>query len=178
VFEGLPDVFASYMLDSEGLRRYAGAGPINTDDNQRITFDAASAAQFQGTTDFYRTVASILPYRRAFPDEFVQSATPEAIAGLRQRVGSYGEAATHYLAAEVRLVEGGNRLSEAAFAEFLEAYKLDVRFTSAPRRLLELAARDSAAAPDIVRRLWIAHPEAAEIARLYEEMNGVPAARK
>jgi len=172
VFEGLPDLLATYMSDAESLRGYAGDGPLNTDDNQRITFDAAPAAQIQSSRDAYLTFASILPYRRPFPDEFVTTTGPNALAELRRRVASYGEAASHYLAAEIRMLEDGG-LSEEALQEFLRAYELDLRFTSAPRRLLELAAQNPAAAHDIVRRLRLTHPERREIERLHKDLDGV-----
>ena len=106
VFEGLPDVLATYMLDAANLKAYAGTGPLNTDDNQRVTFDAASAALLS-EREAHRAMASLLPYRRSFPDAFVASAGAGGILALRQRVGPYCDAATHYLRAEIIVRETG-----------------------------------------------------------------------
>jgi hypothetical protein len=67
------------------------------------------------------------------------------------------------------LEDGG--LSEEAVQEFLRAYELDLRFTSAPRKLLELAAQNPAAAHDIVRRLRLTHSERLEIERLQKDLD-------
>ena len=52
-------------------REYAGPGPLNTDNNQRIAFDAAPAALIAQGPEFHKTLASLMPYRRQFPDTFV-----------------------------------------------------------------------------------------------------------
>ena len=174
VFEGLPDLLATYMLDAEGLRRYAGPGPMNTDNNQRITFDAAPAARRSEGDEFHGTLASLLPYRREFPDEFVREAGPDGLAALRQRVSPYARAATHYLAAEIIIRDAkSGTLPPGAVDEYVKAYEAEVGFTSATRRLLGLTLEYPGTAKDIVQRLWMTHPEQPRIARLREALDGV-----
>ena len=174
VFEGLADVLGSYMLDAGALREYAGPGPINTDNNQRIAFDAAPAARIAEGNQFHKTLASLVPYRRQFADGFVTTRDAAALAALRQQVGPYDRAATHYLNAEIRLRDSqGDGIPPEALAEYLAGYREDAAFTSSRARLLALALQYPNSAKDIVDRLWAARPDQADIRRLKERLDAV-----
>ena len=173
VFDGVPDLLASYMLDAQLLSMYAGAGPLNTDTNQRITFDAA-----RGVTDNYQSLATLMPYRRLFPAGFIrtnnrQGPYREDLETLRESVRPYAEAASHYLAAEIALTQPDSSLQ--ALAEYLKAYEVDIRFMSAARKLLRLTIQQPATAKEQVKRLWLAHPEQPELNRLHQRLEGVDA---
>ena len=171
VFDGVRDLLASYMLDAAGLRRYAGEGPLNTDGNQRIAFDAASAADLERSPAAHRTLASLLPFRRPYPDAFVTSAGPAGAGALRRDVGPYVEAVSRYLAAEiVRLDDRSNAMPPSALSGYLDAYAVDVRFTLPLGKLLEFAARRPDRAREIVEQLWTIHPAQPNVAALRQRL--------
>lgn len=174
VYDGIPDLLGSYMLDSAGLSQYAGPGPINTDDTQRIVFDAAQDAAIETPAEMCRTLASLLPRRTPFPEDFIRVPGADGLAGLRRRVSPYAEAVGHYLNGEVaRLESRGNQVSVRALAEYLTAYQTDVRFTLAAGKLLELAVEDPGMAKDVVERLWLIHPDQPEFNRLHQNLQGL-----
>ena len=165
--DGLPDLLASYMLDADGLRRYAGEGPLNTDSNQRIAFDAASASDIERSVVAHRALASLLPFRRGYPDAFVRNAGTRGADALRDDVDPYAEAASRYLAAEIdRLDDRSKPMPDAALAGYLDAYAADVRFTLPIGKLLEYTLRDPARAREIVVRLATIHPTQPNVATL------------
>ncbi len=170
VFDGMPDLLSSYMLDADGLHRYAGQGPVNTDGNQRIAFDAAGASDIERSAAAHRTLASLLPFRRPYPDAFVRNAVggPDA---MRRDVGPYADAVTRYLAADIaRLDDRSSPMPPAALSGYLDAYAADARFTLAVGKLLEYAARQPDRARDIVQRLWTIHPAQPNIAALRQRL--------
>ncbi len=176
VFDGVRDLLASYMLDAEGLRRYAGHGPVNTDTNQRIIFDAASAARIEDSGDTLRSLATILPYRRLFPDNFIRATGAGDVVALRESIRPYAEAVTHYLAAEIlRLEAPPESLPAEALAEYLKAYETDISFTLAVGKVLELAVQQPAIANQMVQRLWQIQPEQPELSRLRQRLEGIDA---
>ena len=174
VIDGIPDLLASYMLDTEALRRYAGAGPVNTDVNQRITFDAAGGVDLTTDVDSHLSLASLLPYRMAFPDDFIRAADPREIALVRQDVAPYAEAVTHYLAGEILRLEARSKVvPAAAIAEYMKAYRSDPRFAPAIGKVLEAALLDPPATKELVDRLWEINPRQADIDRLRRHLEGV-----
>jgi len=64
-------------------------------------------------------------------------------------------------------------LSGEAVIEYLNAYKTEVEFNSAPRKLLELAVQHPSALKGIVQSLWLAHPEQSAMGRLHHSLDGV-----
>lgn len=174
VFDGVPDLLASYMLDADGLRRYSGSGPVNTDVNQRITFDAARGVRIEDGAGPDRSLATLLPYRRLFPDTFIRTAGPEGLIALREGIRPYSGALAHYLAAEIARDQPGSSPA-LVFPEYLKAYQLDSRFTLAAGKLLELGLRQPATEKDIVQQLWQAHPGQPEFNGLHQMLEGVEA---
>jgi spermidine synthase len=175
VFDGLPDLLASYMLDADGLRRYAGEGPLNTDSNQRIAFDTASASDIERSVVAHRALASLLPFRRGYPDAFVRNAGRGGADALRNDVDPYAEAASRYLAAEIdRLDDRSKPMPDAALAAYLDAYAADVRFTLPIGKLLEYTLRDPARAREIVVRLATIHPTQPDVATLDKRLGAAP----
>ena len=176
VFDGVRDLLASYMLDADGLKRYAGSGPLNTDGNQRIAFDAARAASMGDSAGMVQSLATLLPRRRPFPDDFILTGGADGSAAVRQDVQPYAEAVSHYLAAEIdRLGAQPGSSPAEALAQYLEAYQTDVRFTLAVGKLLELSLPDSTAMKETASRLWSIHPEQPEVSRLHQRLEGTEA---
>lgn len=178
-FEGVPDVLSSYMLDAAALRAYSADAIINTDANQRILFDAAPAANITFSIEGRSSLASLLPYRRPFPDELVRASSPEDRASLRRNVEPYAEAVSRYLNAEViRLNDPSGGSFNTAIEEYLRAYQLDARFTLAAGKILEMSLQRPAFARDMVDRIWRVHPEQADFTRLRERVAGVTTPRE
>jgi spermidine synthase len=181
VFDGIEDVLASYMLDNDALRRYAGAGPVNTDINQKITFDAAGNINRTERAQ-YGSLETLLPYRTPFPDNFIHGIDAPDLLTLRKDVGPYADALSHYLAGEIlRLKALPNPIPPAAIAEYLKAYQADPR-VRVPSLLAELKLLDSAlqnpvGAEDLVSQLWLANPNQASIETLRMQLKGVASPR-
>jgi hypothetical protein len=95
------------MFDTDALRRYAGAGPVNTDVNQRITFDAAGEIDLTTDAGAYLSLATLLLYRTPFPDDFIRATDRRELEALREDVRPYADAVSHYLAAEILRFEAG-----------------------------------------------------------------------
>jgi len=174
VFDGLHDLLASFMLDDAGLRNYSGVGPVNTDGNQRITFDAARGARLDDGAARDRSLATLLPYRRLFPGSFIRVAGPGGLDALQESVRPYAAALAQYLTAEILRAEP-NASTDQVLAEYLTAYRLDGRFTLAAGKLLELSLAQPGAAREMVERIWLAHPAQPDFDRLHERLkNAAP----
>jgi spermidine synthase len=166
VFDGVRDLLASSMLDQEGLRQYAGPGPLNTDGNQRIAFDAARGASILDSAGMVESLATLLPYRRPFPE--IAAAVQEDV---QEDVRPYAEAVGDYLAAEIaRLKAAPGSSPTEAVAQYLKAYELDVRFTLPIGKLLELSLQNSLDIKETVNRLWQTHPEQPEVRLLHQRL--------
>ena len=176
VFDGIHDLLSSYMLDVEGLKKYAGPGPLNTDTNQRIVFDAAGAVRIEDSADTQQSLATLLPFRRPFPDEFIRSTDNDTLSALRRDVRPFADAVTHYLAGEIaRLKAPPDSVPAAAVAAYLKAYEADIRFTLAIGKLLELALQHPASTKEIVQKIWLAHTEQPNISALRRRLEGIEA---
>ena len=174
VIAGVPDLLASYMLDADALRRYAGPGPINTDLNQRILFDSPSSLGSASGAILYRSLETIVPYRRPFPDDFLRPAHPEAAARWREAAEPFSRAVTHFLGGDIaRRKSAGSELPQAAVEAYLRAYRADPTFQPAGRMLVELAGRHPDAAGEILRRMAEANPQDTALARAAQRLGGV-----
>src|SRR5262249_35027774 len=125
------------------------------------------ASDIERSVVAHRALASLLPFRRGYPDTFVRNAGARGAEALRDDVDPYAEAVSRYLAAEVdRLDDRSKPMPDAALAGYLDAYAADVRFTLPIGKLLEYTLRDPGRARDIVVRLATIHPDQANVATL------------
>jgi spermidine synthase len=175
VFDGLRDVLASYMTDAAGMRAFAGNAPINTDTNQRLTFDAAAGALLGESRLAHESLRALLAYRKPFPDTLLKSDATESISSVRQRVAPYASAVTHYLQGEIERLDAPAGTSPAKATEFyLAAYRADPAFTLAIGKVIELGLADITQGDALVTRLLSITPAQPELVRLRDRLAVAP----
>jgi spermidine synthase len=171
VFDGLRDVLASYMTDAAGMRAFAGDAAINTDTNQRLTFDAAAGALIGESGHAHHSLRALLAYRKPFPDTLLEPDATESISSVRQRVAPYASAVTHYLRGEIeRLDTPAGRWPAAAAEAYLAAYQADPAFTLAIGKVIQLGLADVTQAEALVARLLSITPAQPELMRLRDRL--------
>jgi hypothetical protein len=157
------------MLDPAAMHRFAKDAPLNTDVNLRLVYDAASAAVLGESGHAHESLRAILAFRQPFPDDFVLLPAGE-IRALRERVGPYGDAVSHYLRAEVARLDTPNVWPAAAVDEYLAAYRTEPAFTLAIGRLIELAMREPGKSRALIAQLLAITPNQPELRRLRERL--------
>lgn len=70
-FESIHDFLAAYMLDAGALAQYAGLGPLNTDMNPRILFDAPRSAYELTLETQQAMLKGLFAARSPLPEGFV-----------------------------------------------------------------------------------------------------------
>ena len=173
IFDGLPDVLGAYMADADGLRRFAGAGPLNTDLTQRILFDAAANPDVQSDPRRrWRAFASVFPYRRSLPNGLVVDSSAAEMAGLRREVDPFATAVTHFLKGEVlRLGSDDGGGEEQAIDEYLAAYSASPGFGEG--QLIEQCLGRPQSAYEIISRMAAIRPDRADLGALEKRLDGV-----
>jgi len=149
------DLLGAYMLDRAALASFAGRGPLNTDLDPHVLFEAPRTA-YENRQDLrYRSLAALLPHRTPYPAEL--AAGPVA---LRGQVASYANALGHYLQGEILRTKaaGSGILPGPAREQYLLAYESDPDFTPAGQILLALVGADPGAAEPIFRRMLARTP--------------------
>jgi spermidine synthase len=173
IFDGVTDVLGAYMTDSNALRKFAGAGSLNTDLTQRILFDAARNPDAQSDSRRrWQALASVLPYRHSFPDSLILGASSEELASLRRETEPFSRTVTHYLNGEVlRLSAGDAVTTERAIREYLTAFAMTPGF--AQDQLIELCFAYPQAAHDIISTMAAARPDQPRLGVLEKQLAGV-----
>ena len=89
-FENIHDFRATYMLDAGALAKYAGQGPLNTDMNPRILFDAPRSAYALTLESQQAMLKGLFAARSPLPEDFVAgvSVDPE----FHQRTAAFSKA--------------------------------------------------------------------------------------
>ena len=155
------------LADREDLNRFAGTAPLNTDDNQRITFMAPRAA-YQHDAKTYASMLALLANTRT-----------ESITALDRFPSDEKEFAarlTHYLAARNvylhGLIHDAEQRQDEAIGAYLESTRLSPDFTSGYAQCLTIAnviaPSNPARARRILEQLMEAQPDrpaAAELLR-------------
>ena len=152
------DLLGAYMLDRDALARYAGEGPLNTDLNPRVLFDAPASAYADRPDLAYGSLMTLLPHRTPYPDGLVTGAEPERLADFRQQVAGFSQALGLYLTAEVTRHNAG---ADAAREGYLRAYEAAPDFRPAVDLLVALAAAEPRQAEGIYRRMLARSPDRA-----------------
>ncbi len=140
-------LFGTMIAGPDELARYAGTGPINTDDRPRVTFRAPGVhyRKRSGST-FERDNAQ--GNLREMLDAFAPSAE-ELIEGSRaqqDRLQAYWAARDAYLGAELRLARGE---LGPALQDYLESYRLSPDFSVVTARLPALLNEISRVNPEL-----------------------------
>ncbi len=149
-------LFGHRLAGAEELRRWTGNAPLNTDDNQRVTFLAPRAAYQRDAKPY----ASLL----ALMSAATNAAVPERFATNEQeftgRLARYLTARDAYLRG---LIHDSEQRHDAAMDAYVESARLSADFTSGYAQGLTVAnafaASDPARARKILERLIEAQPE-------------------
>lgn len=163
------DFLGAYMLDREALARYAGEGPLNTDLNPRVLFDAPESAYANRRDLAYGSLLSLLPRRTLYPEELVTSRQAAHPASFRRDAARFSRALGHYLQGEVaRYAAGEDALVPAEARErYLRAYEAAPEFRPAADLLVALSLMEPEHSEAIYRRMLARTPEQAGLYRAW-----------
>lgn len=175
-FEGAIDLLGQYVAGPRALARFAGAGPLNTDDYPFVTFDAErnvralSAPPWSLLLDTIRSI-------RSDPAELLDAGRPDDLAARLER---YWAARNRFIEAgtAVRGEPRGRALIDAAAPGLIETLRLSPEFDPAYRPLLSmaqaLAASDRTAARRLLEAIVSAAPGREEARRMLGQITTAP----
>ncbi|HYN22882.1 MAG TPA: hypothetical protein VE078_18120 [Thermoanaerobaculia bacterium] len=157
------ELLGAYMLDREALFRYAGEGPLNTDFNPRVLFDAPASAYANRRDLAYGSLLTLLPARTLYPEGLVMGAEPKRLADFRRHVTGFSQALSHYMLGDVsRAAAGpGAPIPAKARQEYLLAYKAAPDFRPAVDVLIAMAEMQPSQAEEIFGRMLTRSPDRA-----------------
>lgn len=160
---------AGYMLDREALARYAGEGPLNTDLDPRVLFDAPASAYANRRDLPWRSLRSLLPHRTVYPEGLVASRDPARRAEIRREAAAFSRGLGLYLQGEVlRLAAGPDAPVPAEARElYLRAYEAAPDFRPAGDLLAALARMEPERTEAIFRRMLARTPDRVGIYRVW-----------
>ncbi|MFQ5423249.1 MAG: fused MFS/spermidine synthase [Phycisphaerae bacterium] len=162
-------LFGCYIGSSDGLARFAGDGPLNTDDRPVVAF-AAPRFVYTRSDPPYANLEALL-------EAFEPAALPEVIADspgdrhFAARLSGYLRARNLYLRGLIALTGGDE---EKAIRAWLDAVRASADFRTAYESLLLLARQRAPAAPHTARRiltdLALANPARSEARRMLRQL--------
>ena len=162
-------LFGHVLADAEDLHRFATNAPLNTDDNQRVSFMAPRAAHQHGVKPYASLLALLTSFKAAHvpEDRLFLPADAEFIARL-----------SHYLTARNLYMRGlihdAERRPEEAMNAYIESARLSPDFTTGYAQALSianiLAPSDPARARKILERLIEVQPERLAAAELFRRL--------
>lgn len=161
------DLLASYFLDYEGLAEFAGAGPLHTDLEPRITFDAPHTAYADNRHLGAQNLADLVRVRRAFPRQLIAGSDTEAIKSLQAQVHAYAAALSSYLLSQIEVSKTTPPDPTVAKDLLLEAYRHDPEFPAARGALYRLAASHPELAVDIFEPMLARTPRDTRLLQTY-----------
>jgi spermidine synthase len=160
-------LFGSFLADSDDLARFAGPGPLNTDDHQLVTFQAPSAAYFMAESPGARLVSLLSAFH------------PQAKAILQRDKASEGARLAAYWRARDRYLALGESTMHAPLQgnipkqlgpQLVDVVRLSADFDAAYRPVLamaqQLANSDRSAARHLLEDLERANPNRPEAGSL------------
>ena len=149
------DLLGSYMLDREGLQEFAGDGPLNTDLNPRVLFDAPKSAYENAPELAYGALFELINRRTPVPRALVgdRDGRPddEMLAGARRFSAALG----HYMQGEIARTRaaGAMSLSPEIIEHYLRAYDSEPEFSAAAGLLYAIAKGNPEVAGQILSRM-------------------------
>jgi spermidine synthase len=151
-------VFGHLLADADDLARFASSAPVNTDDNQRVTFMAPRAA-YQHDEKPYASLLALLAVSRT--EHIVgEWSLPSTNSDFAARLTRYLAARNVYLRG---LVHDSEQRRDDAIDSYVESARLSPGFTTGYAQGLSiatvLASSDPARARMILERLIEAQPE-------------------
>jgi spermidine synthase len=136
-------LFGHLLADAEDLKTFAGEAPLNTDDNQRVTFMAPRAA-YRRDAKPYESLLVLLSQSK------VRRVSATAGTQFEARVNKYIEARNIYLHG---LIHDAERRHEAALEAYLESARISGDFTSGYAQCLNIASATAASEPARAKRI-------------------------
>jgi spermidine synthase len=154
------DLLGGYMLDRDGLEDFAGDGPLNTDLNPRVLFDAPRSAYENAPTLAYGALVELMSQRTSVPRNLVRGEDGRPDDALLRDAGRFSAALGHHIRGEILRVglEGIMPPPREIIDHYLRAYDAAPEF-SASAGLLFAMARDSEAAGHILPRMLARTPD-------------------
>jgi spermidine synthase len=151
-------LFGHLLVDSEDLSRFAAGAPLNTDDNQRVTFMAPRAA-YQHDAKPYASLMALFASSKT--ERIVESRPHQpADAAFAAQLTRYLAARNVYLRG---LIHDAEQRRDDAIDAYIESARLSPDFTTGYAQGLSianvLAGSDPARAKRILERLVEAQPE-------------------
>jgi len=162
-------LYGHLLAAPEDLRAFAGDGPVNTDDNQLVTFLAPRAA-YERRAKPYASLLALMRESKSVRAHAVRMST-RAGPEFGERLSRYLGARDVYLQGLVHDAEGRR---EAAVEAYLESTRLSSEFTSGYAQCVNiataLAASEPARARRILQALIEAQPERRAAAELLQRL--------
>ena len=155
------DLLASYLLNREALAAFAGDGPLNTDLNPRVMFDAPRSAYSDNPAMAYASLAELLDRRSLLPGALVSGLNDLQSEAIRSDVARYSSALGIYMQAEIARVRAGEPLPlpREIIDDYLIAYEVAPGFRAAAGMLYAAAAQDPEVAARILPRMLARAPD-------------------
>jgi Spermidine synthase len=169
-------LFGTFVGGPADLARFAGDGPINTDDRPVVTF-AAPLAVYHGLAPPWGRLASLVHAMSPKPADVMTDAAPgDAAADFDQRLAAYWQGRNAFLSAgtTVRPSADPRVMAQQISGPLLAIVRTSPDFESAYRPLLALARDLSRVDPAAAGRLLIdldrANPRRDDARHLYAQL--------
>lgn len=163
-------LFGHCVSDAEGLRRFAAAAPLNTDDRPRVTFGAPRVAFRKNAAPY----ATWLAFTREARTESAAHLVNTDLTGVfSQRLRAFWRARDVYLGGLI--AESGGQGARAVNA-YVESARISRDFTAGYAQVLTLASLqakgDGAGARALLQRLVEVRPDLTVARDLLERLGG------
>lgn len=162
------ELFAGYILDPEAVQALAGEGPLNTDLNPRVLFDAPRST-YEGRDELgWSALRAALEHRAQMPENFLTGEPPDHATQTHDAIVRYGGALDAYLAGELARVQNGDPKSAPpeALEHYLRAWEIEPGFAPARGMLYTFAPRP-ASGEIILPRMYAISPKDPRVLRAY-----------
>ena len=161
------DLLGAYLLDRAAMERIAGPGPLNTDLEPRVLFDAPRSAYENRAALAYHSLSVLLSRRRPYPESLVAGVDGPRRRELRAAVDRRTRAVDHYLRGEIERARTGLAAPDRAVELLLASYRTDPGFAPARGLLLGLTRRAPARAGHILEEMLARTPAEPRVYQAY-----------
>jgi hypothetical protein len=157
------------MLDRGSLADFAGEGKLNRDLDPILLFDAPRSVYEDRDDLSYGGLAALLPHRSRLPPTLLVSAHSGRAQQIREEVGAYAAAITHYLEGEIDRVRAGGseRVPTSSIESYLAAYEVQPGFAPARGMLYRLASTSPELGDAILPAMYERTPKDVRVQRTY-----------
>jgi len=162
-------LFGNLMAGKNELSRFAGDGPINTDDNPRVIFGAPRFT-YESDASAYANIKTLIETFRPLPADVIDVGT-DADGTFASRLAKYLEARNVYLNGEIMRA---NRREVEALAAYVETARISpdfrVGYSMAFEMARQRASTDREGALGILRQLEAADPSRPEARQILQSL--------